>query len=46
MEILTLEKFHIEGAFKIRGLLNAGELELNLHGPSEYPRNRRRKDYS
>ena len=29
------EKFQMEGAFKIRGLLNAGELELNLHGPSE-----------
>ena len=29
------EKFHIEGAFQIRGLVNAGELELKLHGPSE-----------
>ena len=29
------EKFHMEGAFKIRGLLNSGELELKLHGPSE-----------
>ncbi len=29
------EKFQIKGAFKIRGLLNSGELELNLHGPSE-----------
>jgi cytoskeletal protein CcmA (bactofilin family) len=25
----------MEGAFKIRGLLNAGKLELKLHGPSE-----------
>ncbi len=29
------ESFNMEGAFTIRGLLNAGELELKLHGPSE-----------
>lgn len=31
----SAETFKMEGAFTIRGLLNTGELELTLHGPSE-----------